>query len=510
METKHEGIYDGFKELGTGKMMVLGFQHVFAMFGATVLVPILTGLSISVTLLCAGIGTIWFFFITKRKVPIFLGSSFAFLGAFAAIAPKINGAGNMEMLPYASLGVFCAGLVYVILAVLFKIFGAKKIMRLFPPVVTGPIIVLIGLNLAASAINNAQTNWILAIAAIVIIICVNMFGKGMIKILPILIGIIGAYLLGVIGMFISKGIGHNLFNLPWVSYDGITLNEFSDFVAVPKFWNYWFLKPIYSGTFDWGTAVPAIITFVVVSIAAMVEHIGDICAIGATCGKNFIADPGLTRTLVGDGIGTSIAGFLGGPANTTYSENTGVVALTKVYDPRVMLIAACMTLVLSFLSIFETFISTIPASIIGGISIVLYGMISATGVRTIVENKVDFKKFRNVIIAALIFVCGLGFAAYNIVIPIGKEMVSSTTRTIEAADTELGENQTEVSRFMEGETEYIVVDTVTQANKYSLAFGGLAVAAIVGIIVNAVLPGKDYEFKIEEEEEKAAEEVAAG
>lgn len=457
MEIKHEGIYDGFKELGTGKMMVLGFQHVFAMFGATVLVPLLTGLSVAVTLLCAGIGTVWFFFITKKKVPIFLGSSFAFLGAFATIAPFLeDGSPNMEMLPYATLGVFCAGIIYVILALLFQIFGAKKIMKLFPPVVTGPIIVLIGLNLAGSAINNAKTNWILAVAAIIIIICVNLFGKGMVKLLPILFGIIGSYILALIVTLIKP----DLFGLAWLNFDGITFTKFSDFVAVPEFWSYWPLKPIIDGTFDWSIALPAILTFVVVAIAAMVEHIGDICAIGATCGKNFIEDPGLTRTLLGDGIGTSIAGFLGGPANTTYSENTGVVALTKVYDPRVMLIAALMTLVLSFLSIFETFINTIPASIIGGISIVLYGMISATGVRTIVENKVDFAKFRNVIIAALIFVAGLGFATYPLTFTIGS---------------------------------------------YTLSFGGLAVAAVVGIVVNAILPGKDYEFKTEAEKTVEAE-----
>ena len=440
METKNEGIYDGFKQLGTGRMMVLGFQHVFAMFGATVLVPLLTGLSVSVTLMCAGLGTIWFYFITKKKIPIFLGSSFAFLGAFASIAN-----GEKDLLPYACLGVFCAGLVYVVLAILFKVFGAKKIMKLFPPVVTGPIIVLIGLILSATAVSSASANWILAIAAIAIIICVNLFAKGMIKILPILFGMLGAYVLGVIITLIKP----DLFGLPWIDFSGVSLKTFGDFIAIPHFWEYWPLKPMIDGTFTWTIALPAIITFVIVALAAMVEHIGDICAIGATCNKNFIADPGLTRTLLGDGIGTSIAGFLGGPANTTYSENTGVVALTKVYDPKVMLVAAIMTLVLSCLSIFETFINTIPWSIIGGVSIVLYGMISATGVRTIVENQVDFKKFRNIIIAALIFVCGLGFNAYPLQIPLGS---------------------------------------------YTLSFGGLAVAAVVGIILNLILPGKDYEF----------------
>ena len=434
MEKKVEGIYDGFKELGTGKMLILGFQHVFAMFGATVLVPLLTGLSVSVTLFCAGIGTIWFYIITKRKIPIFLGSSFAFLGAFASIAN-----GDKELLPYATLGVVCAGLIYVVLAILFAIFGAKKVMKLFPPVVTGPVIILIGLILAATAVSSASANWILAVIAIAIVICVNLFGKGMIKILPILIGILGAYVIGCIVTAIKP----DLFGLPWIDWSPLVGSKILD---VPPFTEYSPLRFLFGAqAFDSAIATNAIVTFVVVALAAMVEHIGDICAIGASCDKNFIADPGLTRTLLGDGIGTSIAGLFGGPANTTYSENTGVVALTKVYDTKVMLIAAVMTIILSFVSIFDAFINTIPWSIIGGISMVLYGMISATGVRTIVENKVDFTNMRNILIAALILVCGLGFNAYPLVI--GR-----------------------------------------------LSFGGLAVAAVVGIVVNAILPGKDYTF----------------
>lgn len=435
MEKKVEGIYDGFKELGTGKMLILGFQHVFAMFGATVLVPLLTGLSVSVTLFCAGIGTIWFYIITKRKIPIFLGSSFAFIGAFNSIA---NG-GDKELLPYATLGVVCAGLIYVVLAILFAIFGAKKVMKLFPPVVTGPVIILIGLILAGTAVNSASANWILAIIAIAIVICVNLFGKGMIKILPILIGILGAYVIGCIVTAIKP----DLFGLPWIDWSSLAGSKILD---VPPFTEYSPLRFLFGAqAFDSAIATNAIVTFVVVALAAMVEHIGDICAIGATCGKNFIADPGLTRTLLGDGIGTSIAGLFGGPANTTYSENTGVVALTKVYDPKVMLIAAIMTIILSFVSIFDAFINTIPWSIIGGISMVLYGMISATGVRTIMENKVDYTNMRNILITALILVCGLGFNA----------------------------NPLQIGR---------------------LTFGGLAVAAVVGIVVNAILPGKDYTF----------------
>lgn len=434
MEKKVKGIYDGFKELGTGKMLILGFQHVFAMFGATVLVPLLTGLSVSVTLFCAGIGTIWFYIITKRKIPIFLGSSFAFIAAFGSIAN-----GDKELMPYATLGVVCAGLIYVVLAILFAIFGAKKVMKLFPPVVTGPVIILIGLILAATAVSSASANWILAVIAIAIVICVNLFGKGMIKILPILIGILGAYVVGCIVTAIKP----DLFGLPWIDWSPLVGSKIVD---VPPFVEYTPLRFLFGAqAFDSAIATNAIVTFVVVALAAMVEHIGDICAIGATCGKNFIADPGLTRTLLGDGIGTSIAGLFGGPANTTYSENTGVVALTKVYDPKVMLIAAVMTIILSFVSIFDAFINTIPWSIIGGISMVLYGMISATGVRTIVENRVDFTNMRNILVAALILVCGLGFNAHPLVI--GR-----------------------------------------------LTFGGLAVAAVVGIVVNAILPGKDYTF----------------
>lgn len=428
MEKKVEGIYDGFKELGTGKMMILGLQHVFAMFGATVLVPLLTGLSVSVTLFSAGIATIWFFFITKRKVPIFLGSSFAFLGAFASVAN-----GDPAKLPYATGGVVCAGLVYVVLAALFAIFGPKKVMKLFPPVVTGPIIILIGLILAPTAVSSASGNWILAIIAIAIVICVNLFGKGMLKLIPILCGILGAYLIGCIITLINP----NFLGLSWIDFSnlkGVSILSVPPFM-LPKF------------------EISAIVTFVVVSVAAIVEHIGDIAAIGATCGKNFIADPGLTRTLLGDGLGTSMAGVIGGPANTTYSENTGVVALTKVYDPKVMFIAACIAIVVSFISIFDAFINTIPWSIIGGISIVLYGMISATGVRTIVVNHIDFTNMRNIIIMALILVCGLGFNSYPIQIPLGSA---------------------------------------------TLQFGGLASAAIIGIIVNAILPGKDYEFNMDE------------
>ena len=422
MAATQTGIYDARKQLGWPQAIILGIQHVFAMFGATVLVPLLTGLSVSVTLFCAGIATLWFHFITKGKVPVFLGSSFAFLGAFASIAPN----GDPALLPYATGGILCAGLVYVILAALIYALGAKRVMTLFPPVVTGPIIILIGLILAPSALNNCingsistgQPKWIISIIAIAVIIICNIFGKGMVKILPILIGIIVSYV-------VAFALG---WTKPFVSDGVIALPPFH----LPKF------------------EVGAIVTCIVVALAAIIEHVGDVAAIGATCGKNFIKDPGLSRTLLGDGIGTSIAGLLGGPANTTYSENTAVVALTGVYDPFVLRIAAVVAIILSVIRPVDGFINTIPDEVIGGISFILYGMISAIGLRTLVEHKVDFANQRNVIIAALIMVSGLAFNSSPFQLNLGS---------------------------------------------ITLSFGGLACAAVIGIVLNAVLPGKDYAFE---------------
>ena len=417
MSTKITGIYDARKELGWGKSIIMGLQQCFAMFGATILVPVLTnsygegivGLSASVTLFCAGIATLWFHFITKGKVPVFLGSSFAFLGMYQAIIPQYGK-------EYATGGVVAAGGLYVILAILIKVLGTKRVMKLFPPAVCGPLIILIGINLAGSAIDNLFTNWMLGIVPILVIIICNTWGKGMIKIIPVLISLIVSYIVAIImGAVDFSAVG----SANWVGLPNFHLPKFN---------------------------ADAIVAGLAVAVAAMVEHVGDVMAIGATCGKNFIADPGLTRTLLGDGIGTSLAGLLGGPANTTYSENTGVVALTRVFDPFVMRIAAVMAIILSLSPKFEAVINSIPAAIIGGISFVLYGMIAATGIRTIVENQVDYVNMRNVLITAIILVSGLGFNHKNIVIG-------------------------------------------------SVAFGGLACAAVFGIILNAILPGKDYKFK---------------
>lgn len=421
------GITDA-RTLGWPKTILLGLQHTFAMFGATVLVPLLTGLNISTTLLMAGLGTLLFHIITKGKVPAFLGSSFAFLGGYAAVAPLQNGHPNTEMLPYACGGVLVAGFVYVVIATLIKFFTIEKVMRVFPPVVTGPIIISIGLILAPSAIKNAQTDWLLAIIALASIIFFNMWGRGMAKIVPIILGVVIAY---AVALLMGR-----------IDFTGMSRQSL---VALP---------PIMMAKFD----LSAIITITPIALATMMEHIGDISAIGATTGNNYIKDPGLHRTLLGDGLATMMASLFGGPANTTYGENTGVLALTKVYDPLVIRIAACFAIVLSFIPKFAFIIETIPAAIIGGVSLILYGMISAVGIRNLVENQVNFKNTRNTIITALILVCSLGF------------------------------NQI-------GGLSFKVAGV-------NITLSGLAIAAIVGIAANSLLPGKDYLFSEEGEDEK--------
>lgn len=421
-----DGIYN-VRELGAGKTLLLGLQHTFAMFGATVLVPLLTGLSVSTTLLMAGLGTLLFHLITGGKVPAFLGSSFAFLGGYAAVAPLENGVADPTQLAYACGGVFVAGLVYLVVAGLIKLFGIKRVMRFFPPVVTGPIIIAIGLTLAPSALNNCDTNWIIALVAIIIIIVCNIWGKGMIKIIPIMLGILGAYAVALI--------------MGEVDFSGV---KDAAWIGLP-------LSTANFAKFN----LNAIITIVPISLATMMEHIGDISAISATTNINYIAKPGLHRTLLGDGLATSLSAFFGGPANTTYGENTGVLALSKVYDPIVMRIAACVAIILSFCPKFSAVVSSMPASVIGGASLVLYGMISAIGMRNIVENKVDFTKSRNLIIAAIILVCALG---------------------------------------IEYKASPGICFSIMDVN---IELSGIAVAAIAGILLNAILPGKDYDFNTE-------------
>ncbi|MBQ5391711.1 MAG: uracil-xanthine permease [Spirochaetales bacterium] len=440
---KQEPIRDA-RQLGTPKMLVLGMQHLFAMFGATVLVPILVNsyglpLSIQTTLLMAGLGTLFFHLMTKFKVPAFLGSSFAFLGGYAAVAALDSGKyaamSAAEKLQYAGGGIVVAGLLYVVLALIVKLVGVKKVMRFLPPIVTGPIVILIGLNLAPSAVNNASTCWWLALIAMVVIVVANIWGKGMIKIIPILLGVVISYIIALIA---------NAFGATTAS--GAPLIDFSA-VAGAKIIG---LQPMFTNfkgvifKFD----ITSILVMAPIAIASMMEHIGDISAISATVGQNFIEDPGLNRTLIGDGLATSISAMFGGPANTTYGENTGVLVLSKVYDPAVIRLAAIYAIVLSFSPAFAALINSMPAAIIGGISFILYGMISAIGVRNIVENRVDFSNSRNLIIGATILVCGLGFTN-GISFSIGSAHITLTS---------------------------------------------LAIASIVGIVLNAILPGKDYEF----------------
>lgn len=449
MEQKgNEPIRDA-KKLGKGKLFILGLQHLFAMFGATVLVPILVGgyfkeatgqpvtrgLTVAVTLFCAGVGTLIFHVCSKFRVPAFLGSSFAFLGGFYTVANlnmgKYVNMGADEKAAYACGGVVVAGCLYFVLAGIIKLVGIHKVMRFLPPIVTGPIIICIGLSLAGSAISNASTNWLLAVIALAVVIVFNIWGKGMFKIIPILMGVAISYVIAVI-----------LNMTGYTNADGSALIDYSSvvssaFLGLPKF---------QLCRFD----ITAILVMAPIAIASMMEHIGDMSAISATVGENFIEKPGLHRTLTGDGLATAFAGLIGGPANTTYGENTGVLELSRVYDPVVIRIAAVMAIILSFVPKFSAIISTMPTAIIGGISFMLYGMISAIGVRNIVENRVDLTKSRNLIIAGVIFVCGLGFS-------------DGLTFSIGSA---------------------------------SITLTALAIAAIAGILLNAILPGNDYNFGV--------------
>lgn len=439
-------------QLGIPKMLILGIQHMFAMFGATILVPILVagyfqsacnepltrGLTVSVTLFCAGIGTLIFHICSKFKVPAFLGSSFAFLGGFYTVANLNTGIyadmSANDKAAYACGGIVIAGLFYLIVALIFKIVGVNRVMRFLPPVVTGPIIICIGLSLASSAINNASTNWLLAFVALAVIVIFNIWGKGMFKIIPILMGVVISYVFALIlnAFGFTNPDGSAILNFASVSS--------ASWVGIPKF---------QICKFD----ITAILVMAPIAIATMMEHVGDMSAISATVDENFIAEPGLHRTLMGDGLATAFAGFLGGPANTTYGENTGVLELSKVYDPAVIRIAAVLAVILSFIPKFSAIISTMPTAIIGGVSFMLYGMISAIGVRNVVENRVDLTKSRNLIIAGVIFVCGLGFSD-GLTFTIGGTHITLTA---------------------------------------------LAIAAIAGIILNAILPGNDYNFGVNPE-----------
>lgn len=442
MENKNsqEAVYDA-RSLGTPKMLILGLQHLFAMFGATVLVPAITGLNVSTTLLFAGLGTLLFHLVTGRKVPAFLGSSFAFLGAYGLITAS----GQNIPLTYSSFGVAAAGLVYLVLALLFKVFGARKVMRFFPPIVTGPVIIAIGLTLSGTAIQSCSANWWVALVAILVVVACNIWGKGMVKIVPILLGVVASYLFA---MVVDPAARANL----------VAKVAEAKWIGLPVIWENTAFS-IFGKDFDGGMLLTAIITIAPISLATIVEHIGDMCAISSTVGRNYVADPGLHRTLVGDGLATTIAALFGAPANTTYGENTGVLALSRVYDPKVIRLAAVFAIVLSFCPKFAALIVAMPTATMGGVSLVLYGMISAVGVRNVVENQVDFTKSRNVLIAAVILVLAIGL------------------------------------KYGTGD----ICGIVFHLGGISITLSGLAIAALVGIVMNAVLPGKDYEFGTNEQ-----------
>ena len=438
-----EGIFDA-GELGTAKMLILGAQHLFAMFGATVLVPAITGLNVSTTLLMAGLGTLLFHLITGRKVPAFLGSSFAFLGAYGLVTAS----GQNIPLTYSGFGVAVAGLMYLVLAAFFKVFGAKKVMRYFPPIVTGPVIICIGLTLAGTAISSCTSNWAVALVAIIVVVIANIWGKGMVQIVPILLGVIASYLAAMIVDPAARAtVAATVADAKWF--------------GLPIVWEETALS-IFGADLDVSMLITAVITVAPISLATIVEHVGDMCAISSTVGKNYVADPGLHRTLIGDGLATTMSALFGGPANTTYGENTGVLALSRVYDPEVVRLAAYFSIILSFCPKFAALIVAMPAATMGGVSIVLYGMISAVGVRNVVENQVDFTKSRNVLIAALIMGLAVGIKYYN--------ASGAITFSLGAV---------------------------------TISLSGLAVAAIVGIAMNAILPGKDYEFGTNEQGDTA-------
>lgn len=424
METENKGIYNA-RTLGKPKFIMLGIQHLFAMFGATILVPLITGLDVSATLLFAGIGTLLFHVISKMKVPAFLGSSFAFLGGYASVKQLCVAQGLTDemALNYACLGVAAASLLYFVMAFLLKMFGTDKVMRFFPPVVTGPMVIAIGLTLSGSAIHNCQQNCLLAITAIVIVIGASIWGRGIIKIVPILLGVLGSYILAAT---MGEVDFTQLSEAAWI---GLPINMDRTAIVVMK-----------DPNFD--LIITSIIAIFPIAFATIMEHIGDMCAIQSTVGKNFIKDPGLHRTLSGDGLATLLASIFGAPANTTYGENTGILNLTKVFDPAVIRMAACFAILLSFSPKFACLIGLMPAATIGGVSLILYGMISAVGVRNLVETSVDFSSSRNVFVAALIMVVSIG--------------------------------------VQYGTDGGVKIGPVT--------FSGLALAAIVGIVLNAILP----------------------
>ncbi len=427
MEFKsQEGIFDA-RQLGYPRFTILGIQHLFAMFGATILVPALTGLSVSTTLLFAGLGTLLFHFVSKGMVPAFLGSSFAFIGGYLSVKQMGVDMGMTETLAldYACFGVLCAGLAYFIMAALIRTLGTKKVLRFFPPVVTGPMVIAIGLTLSGSAITNCTSNWLLAIVAIAVVICSSIWGRGVIKIIPILLGVVVSYSLAAVMGEVDFS------SLKDAAWFGLPFSREASVLAIFDDLDSTFL-------------LSSVIAIVPIAFATIMEHIGDMCAISSTVGKDYLDKPGLHRTLIGDGLATALASCFGAPANTTYGENTGVLNLTRVFDPSVIRLAAIFSILLSFCPKFATLIGLMPAATIGGVSLILYGMISSVGVRNLVESHVDLSSSRNVFVAALILVLAIG-------------------------------------------VKYGAGDSIAIG---SIHLSGLAIAALVGIVLNAILPDK--------------------
>jgi uracil permease len=428
---------EGFStEKGTFKKRsmrgVLGIQHVIAMFGATVLVPLLTGFNPAVALFCAGLGTLLFHLVTKKKVPVFLGSSFAFIPVIIAVASMYGAFGTegyKEGLQYAQGGIIVAGLLYILMSGLIMIFGVEKIRSFFPPVVTGPMIVVIGLILCPVALEMASSNWTVAIITLGTVIGVSVFGKGMWKIIPILCGVVVGYIAALFFGLVDFG----------------AINQAS-WVQVPAF-----QMPKFS--------LAAIAMIAPVVLATFMEHIGDITTNGAVVGKNFFEDPGLHRTLLGDGLATMMAGFLGGPANTTYGENTSVLAVTKVYDPSILRLAAVIAMGMSFVGKFAAILQTIPVAVMGGVSIVLFGMIASVGIRTIASADIDFSNNRNLVIVSVILVAGIGTEILKI------KSGLFTADGVQAFAGSMGIQITD-----------------------NIQIVGVSLAAIIGIVINKILP----------------------
>lgn len=405
-------------EISTKGKLILGLQHVLAMFGATVLVPFLTGLNPSVALLCAGIGTLIFHFCTKKIVPVFLGSSFAFIGAISLVLKE-------EGIASVKGGIISAGLIYVIMSYLVKIYGIEKIKSFFPPIIVGPIIVVIGLRLSPTAISMSGysnghfdiKSFIVALVVVISMVFFSSVGKSFFRLIPILISVTIGY---IISIFMGLVDFTPILQANWI---GFSNDAITSITTLPKF------------------SLTSVLAIAPIALVVFIEHIGDITTNGAVVGKDFFKNPGISRTLLGDGLATIAAGFLGGPANTTYGENTGVLAVTKVYDPSILRIAACYAIILSFIGKFGVILQTIPSPVMGGISVILFGMIASIGMRTLIESKLDFSLSRNLLISSLILVLGIG------------------------------------------------IDNIVIWKTVSLS--GLAIAAIVGIILNKIFPDVD-------------------